>query len=273
MKTLDILFLGDIIGKPGRKIVKKYLSEEIRSFERRPDFIIANAENASHGFGLTERNYNELINLDIDALTSGNHIWDKKEIFTYIDTADKLIRPINYPEGTPGVGSRIFNIQDAAIAVINVLGRVFMAPIDSPWTAVEDEIRKIRSKAKNPIIVIDFHAEATAEKVSLGYFADNLGVSAVIGTHTHIQTSDEKILYNGAAYITDVGYCGAYHSIIGMDINNSIKRLITGIPERYDVAPIDKAELNGVKLLIDVETGRAERIERIKYINEISEVS
>lgn len=273
MRTLDVLFLGDIVGRPGRRIVKKYLSDEIRSFERRPDFIIANAENSSHGFGLTERNYNELVNAGIDALTSGNHIWDKKEIFNYIDEADKLIRPLNYPKDTPGVGSRIFNVQDTTIAVINVLGRVFMAPIDSPWVAVENEIRKIRNEVTNPIIIIDFHAEATAEKVSLGYFADNLGVSAVVGTHTHIQTSDEKILFNGAAYITDVGYCGAYHSIIGMDINNSIKRLITNIPERYDVAPVDKAELNGIKLLINVETGRTEKIERIKYIDEISEVS
>ncbi|OGI03041.1 MAG: metallophosphoesterase [Candidatus Melainabacteria bacterium GWF2_32_7] len=273
MSTLDVLFLGDIVGKPGRRIVKNFLSEEIRSFERRPDFIIANAENASHGFGLTERNYNELLDIGIDALTSGNHIWDKKEIFTYIDKADKLVRPLNYPQGSPGVGSRVFNVQNSSIVIINVLGRVFMAPVDSPWSALENEIKRIRGEVRNPIIIIDFHAEATAEKISLGYFADNLGVSAVIGTHTHVQTSDEKILYNGAAYITDVGYCGAYHSIIGMEINNSIKRLITNIPERYDVAPIDKAELNAIKLSINIENGRTERIERIKYINEINEVS
>lgn len=272
MKKLDILFLGDIVGRPGRRVVRKYLTEEIRSLEKRPDFIIANGENASHGFGLTERNYNELTELGIDVLTSGNHIWDKKEIFSYIDKADKLIRPLNYPEGVPGVGSRIFTVNDSSIAVISLLGRVFMSPIDSPWKTLENEIEKIKNKINNPIIIVDFHAEATAEKLSCGYFAAALGVSAVIGTHTHVQTSDEKILEEGTAYITDVGYCGAYHSIIGMEINNSIKRLITNIPDRYEVACLDKAEVNGVRLLINTETGHAEKIERIKYISEIGEV-
>lgn len=273
MDKLDILFLGDIVGRPGRKIVRKYIDEEIRSCQKRPDFIIANAENASHGFGLTERNYRELLDVGIDVLTSGNHIWDKKDIFNYIDEADRLVRPLNYPEEVPGVGSRVFRVNGVSIAVINILGRVFMGAIDSPWTVLENEVKKIRMGIDNPVIIIDFHAEATAEKQSLGYFADNLGISAVIGTHTHIQTADEKILKNGAAYITDVGYCGAYHSIIGMEVNNSIKRLITGIPERYEVAPMDKAEVNGVRLLIDAKTGFAQKIERIIYRSEVSEVN
>lgn len=265
-KLVDILFLGDIVGRPGRKAVAKYLNE----LNDKPDFIIANAENASHGFGLTERNYNELVNLGIGALTSGNHIWDKKEIFDYIDEADRLVRPLNYPEGTPGVGSRIIKVNELSIGIINVLGRVFMAPMDSPWTLLEEEVKRIQYET--PIIIVDFHAEATAEKISYGYFADKLGVSAIIGTHTHIQTSDEKILEGGSAYITDAGYCGACHSVIGMDISSSLKRLKTGLPERFDVAPLDKVEVNGVRMQICAETGCAERIERVKYYTEVSEV-
>ena len=192
---IKILFLGDIVGKPGRRIVAKYLSEiaepslgncclrndwNSKEAAQPLQFCIANAENASHGFGLTERNYNELVGFGIDALTSGNHIWDKKDIFNYIDAADKLIRPINYPKGVPGVGSRIFKKDDVSIGVINVLGRIFMTPIDSPWEIVEEEIKRIQYET--PIVIIDFHAEATAEKISFGYFADRLGVSAVIGT-------------------------------------------------------------------------------------------
>jgi len=261
MKTnIDILFLGDIVGRPGRLVVKKYLSE----LKDKPDFVIANIENASHGFGLTERNYNEILEFGVDALTSGNHIWDKKEIFDYIDRADKLVRPLNYPKNVPGVGSRIFKVGDTSIGIINLLGRVFMSPIDSPWILLEEEIKKIQYET--PIIIIDFHAEATAEKICLGYFADNLGVSAVIGTHTHVQTADEKILNNGTAYITDAGSCCAYHSVIGMGIENSIKRLITGLPERYEIAAIEQAEINGVKISININTGSAETIERIKIL-------
>lgn len=273
-KLINILFLGDIVGRPGRRIIAKFLETEQNKPDnsvKKPDFIIANVENASHGFGLTERNYNELSDFGINAFTSGNHIWDKKEIFNYIDNADKLIRPLNYPENTPGVGSRVFNINGVLIGVINILGRVFMAPIDSPWKILEKEVKKMQTEAS--IIIIDFHAEATAEKISFGYFADNLGVSAVLGTHTHVQTSDERILKNGAAYISDVGYCGAYDSIIGMEINCSIKRLVSGMPERYEVASMGEAELNGVKLLINSENGVAEKIERIKYFSEIKEVN
>ena len=264
--VIDILFLGDIVGRPGRLAVAKYLTEEL---DEKPDFIIANVENASHGFGLTQKNYNEFAELGINCFTSGNHIWDKKEIFEYIDNADKLIRPINYPAGTPGVGYRIFKVNDISIGVINVLGRVFMSPIDSPWNIVEDEIKRLQYET--PIILIDFHAEATAEKISYGHFADKLGVSAILGTHTHVQTADEKILEYGAAYITDVGFCGAYNSIIGMDIESSLKRLITSMPERYNVAAIEKAEVNGVRILINAKTGLAQNIKRIQYFTHISE--
>jgi len=272
-KLINILFLGDIVGRPGRSAVSKYLNElkAQETPEKKTDFIIANAENASHGFGLTERSYNELCNLGINALTSGNHIWDKKEIFDYIYRADKLIRPLNYPETVPGVGSRIFKVGDISIGVINILGRVFMSPMDSPWTALENEIKRIQYET--PVIIIDFHAEATAEKIAYSYFADKLGASALIGTHTHIQTSDEKIMECGMAYITDVGYCGASHSVIGMDIASSLKRFTTCLPERYEVALTGKAHVNGVRILIDPQTGCAEKIERIKYFTEINEVN
>jgi len=265
-ECLDILFLGDIVGRPGRKIVARYL----KSLDGdKPDFVIANAENASHGFGLTERNYNELINLNIGALTSGNHIWDKKEILNYIDEATRLIRPLNYPEGVPGEGSKIFNVNGVSVGIINLLGRIFMAPMDSPWEALEKEVKKLQYET--PVIIVDFHAEATAEKISLAHYADKLGVSAVIGTHTHVQTADEKIMDCGMAYITDVGFCGAYDGIIGMDKESSLKRLVTCLPERFDIAPLGKAELNAVRMIINSNTGCAEKIERIKYITDVSE--
>ncbi|MFA6989664.1 MAG: TIGR00282 family metallophosphoesterase [Candidatus Gastranaerophilaceae bacterium] len=280
-EKIDILFLGDIVGKPGRKIVSQYLKNikndnlvygtpnSIKS-SKQPDFIIANVENASHGFGLTTKNHKELVELGIDAFTSGNHIWDRKEIFEFIETSDRIIRPLNYPEGVPGVGSRVFELPNGAkIAVINLLGSVFMNPIDSPWHVLENEISKI--KQITPIIILDFHAEATAEKVSMGHFANKLGLSAVIGTHTHIQTADEKILNNSMAYITDVGFCGSTEGVIGMDIQSSLKRFLTGLPERFDIAPDGSSELNGVRFIIDKNSAKAEYIERIKFYTNISE--
>jgi len=225
-----------------------------------PDFLIANVENASHGFGLTEKNYNELSGYGINCFTSGNHIWDKKEIFNYINKAVKLLRPINYPAKTPGVGSRVFEIGDTKIAVINALGRVFMQPIDSPWEILKKEVKKL--KKITPIVLIDFHAEATAEKVCLGRFCSELGLTAFFGTHTHIQTADEKII-NNMAYITDAGFCGALESVIGMDFATSLKRLQTSLPERYEVADLKVAQVNAVELLIDSKTGSALDIKRI----------
>ena len=230
---------------------------------------MANIENASHGFGLTEKNYNELSEMGVGAMTSGNHIWDRKEIFGYIYNADKLLRPLNYPEGTPGVGSRIFKIsEDISIGVINIQGTVFMSPIVPPWEMLREEIRKIQFKT--PIILIDIHAEATAEKVSCGYIADNSSVSAIIGTHTHIQTADERILEHGAAYISDVGFCGTYKSVIGMDIDDSVKRLVTCLPVKFDVAPSDEVQVNGIELNINVKTGYALNIKRINEVFDLS---
>ena len=256
-KTIKILFLGDIVGRPGRFAVRDFLPEYNSDNKI---FIIANVENASHGFGLTEKNYNDLAEYGINCMTSGNHIWDKKEIFNYIDTADRLIRPFNYPDGTQGAGSRIFDFDGVKIGVINVLGRVFMSPVDSQWTTVRDEI--LRIKEITPVIIVDFHAEATAEKVCFARFCSALGVSAFIGTHTHIQTADERIM-NNMGYITDAGFCGAHDSVIGMDYQTSLNRFTTVIPERYEVAQGDEVQINAVELEIDAQTGFAKSIKRI----------
>ena len=265
---VNILFLGDIVGRAGRLVVQNYIAN--LSENEKPDFIIANAENASHGFGLTEKNHKELLSFGINCLTSGNHVWDKREIFNYIASSEVLIRPLNYPEGTVGVGSRIFDMGEYKIGVINLLGRTFMSPVDSPWEAVKAEIAKI--KAVTPIVIIDFHAEASAEKICFGKYCSELGATAVIGTHTHVQTADNKIINNKTAYITDAGFCGDAQGVIGMDYHTSLRRLTTSLPERFDVANSGETQLNGIKFAVDISTGCALRIERINFIKSNDEV-
>lgn len=255
-KTIKILFFGDIVGKPGRYAVRDFLAENRDKY----DFIIANVENASHGFGLTEKNYNDISSYGVDCMTSGNHIWDKREIFNYINNADKLLRPINYPKGSHGVGSRIFEKDGFKIGVISVLGRVFMSLVDSQWDLVKEEILKIREIT--PIIAIDFHAEATAEKICFGRYCSELGASAFFGTHTHVQTADESIV-NNMGYITDAGFCGASDSVIGMEYKTSLNRFLTSIPERYDVADSKTSQINAVEVEIEKENGYAVAIKRI----------
>lgn len=262
-KIIKILFLGDMVGRPGRFAVRDFLQKQKENY----DFVIANVENASHGFGLTEKNYNEISEYGIDCMTSGNHIWDKKEILNYIDKADKLIRPFNYPNGTPGNGSRVFEAKDGTkIAAVNALGRVFMAPVDSQWETVADEIK--RMKEITPIVIVDFHAEATAEKICFGRFCSDLGVSAFFGTHTHVQTADEQIV-NNMGYITDAGFCGTSDGVIGMEYNTSLNRFTTCIPERYDVAVSNVVQINAVEVDINSISGHAEAIKRIFcYVDE-----
>lgn len=268
--TIKILFFGDMVGRPGRYAVRDFLSgmfkdtdylSPISAFDfSHSHFVIANVENASHGFGLTEKNYNEISDYGVDCMTSGNHIWDKREIFNYIDNAEKLLRPINYPKGCSGVGSRIFEKNGVKIGVINVLGRVFVNIADSPWEIVKEEIQKI--KEVTPIVIIDFHAEATAEKICFGRFCSEFGVSAFWGTHTHVQTADECII-NNMGYITDAGFCGAVDSVIGMDYQTSLNRFLTAIPERYDVADGDVVQINAVEVEIEKDTGYAVAIRRV----------
>ena len=263
--TIKIIFFGDIVGKPGRFAVRDFLTLNKEKY----DFVIANVENASHGFGLTEKNYNEFIEYGINCMTNGNHIWDKKDVYTYIENADCLLRPINYPKGTKGVGSKIFETKSGVkIGVINVLGRVFMNLVDSPWEIVSEEIKRI--KEVTPIIVLDIHAEATAEKICFGRYCSELGLSAMFGTHTHVQTADECII-NGMAYITDAGFCGASDGVIGMDYKSSLSRFLTAIPERYEVAQGETVQINAVEVEIDSTTGKALSIKRIFCNDNIKE--
>ena len=265
--NIKILFFGDIVGKPGRNALRDFLKNPsefsgLGCDENYSDrFVIANVENASHGFGLTEKNYNDISGYGANCMTSGNHIWDKKEIFNYIEAADKLVRPIHYPSGTPGTGSRIFEFNGAKIAVINALGRVFLNPLESPWELVKNEIEKI--KRVTPIIIVDFHAEATAEKICFAKFCSQLGCTAVFGTHTHVQTADETLLNGRTAYISDAGFCGATEGVIGMDFQTSLNRFLTGLPERYEIADSSVSQINAVEVEVEPKTGYAVAIRRI----------
>lgn len=255
---LKIVFFGDLVGKAGRLAVRDFLAEKSSDF----DFVIANVENASHGFGLTEKNYNELSEYGIDCMTSGNHIWDKKDIFEYIDRADKLIRPANYPEKI-GQGYKIFETSKGKIGVINLLGRTFMPVFDSPRYVAEKAIEEIKKETN--VIFIDFHAEATAEKLCYAKYFSDFGVSAFVGTHTHVQTADEKIINDRTAYLSDAGYCGDTESIIGMDYESSIRHMLTMLPSRFEVANSGNVCINGVVVTVDTITGNAEFIERINF--------
>ena len=227
-----VLFIGDIVGRSGREVVQQFLVKENKAQDY--DFIIANVENASHGFGLTQKNHDELLSYGINAMTSGNHIWDKRDIVNYIDESPSLIRPYNYHKSTKGVGYKVFNDK---IVVINLLGKTFMPPIDCPFGALEEIISKLKTEINldNKIIFVDYHAEATAEKICFARYALDFGVSAVIGTHTHIPTADCRIIGGKMAYQTDAGYCGSVNGVIGMEYSTSLKRLITSIPERFEV--------------------------------------
>jgi metallophosphoesterase (TIGR00282 family) len=255
---MKILFIGDIVGKPGRQAVRELLPEVIS--ERRIDFVIANCENAAAGFGVTRDIIEDLYSYNINVLTSGNHIWDKKEIREFAEDYETLLRPANYPTGSPGWGTVVMpNSSGISVGVINLMGRVFMKPLDCPFRTAEREIEKIKNKAK--IIIIDIHAEATSEKEAMGWFLDGR-VSAVLGTHTHVQTADESILPGGTAYITDVGMTGPFNSIIGIRKDAVLERFLTQLPNKFDVAK-DDVRLQGVVVDVDGKSGRAKGIERL----------
>ena len=258
-----VLFIGDIVGRPGRKVVKSFLEKNRASY----DFVIANVENTSHGFGLTLKNHDELISYGVNAMTSGNHIWDKKDVFSFINNSQCLIRPHNYHKSVEGVGYRIFNNK---IVVINLLGRTFMPPIDCPFSAFEDIIDRLKQDNlfEDKIIFVDFHAEATAEKQCFAHFASDLGASAVMGTHTHVQTADETIINNKCAYITDAGFAGCKNSIIGMKYDSSLKRLLTSINERFDVEDESPYILNACEIIF--KDNIASSIKRISFVYDIN---
>ena len=256
---MKVLFVGDLNGKPGRKCLEAYLAE-CRRNHLQYDFIIANAENAAAGFGLTKEISQKLTHIGVDCQTSGNHIWDKKEIFSYFESEPRLLRPANYPAGAPGSGYNIFDTHDGdRIAVINLQGRIFMWNIDCPFQTVDRILREIKGKVNN--IIVDFHAEATSEKQALGRYLDGR-VSAVLGTHTHVQTADERVFPGGTGYITDVGMTGPYDSVIGIEIQDALYRITRGMPNRFTVAEND-VRLAAVEIDIDPATGKAKSIQRI----------
>jgi metallophosphoesterase (TIGR00282 family) len=255
---MKILFIGDIVGKPGRRAVRELVPGIID--RHGIDFVIGNCENAAAGFGVTRDVVEELYESNVHVLTSGNHIWDKKEIMEFAEDYETLLRPANYPEGTPGWGSVVMsNSPGRYVGVINLMGRIFMAPLDCPFRKAEKEIEKLKKKAK--IIVVDIHAEATSEKEALGWFLDGR-VSAVIGTHTHVQTADDRILPEGTAYITDAGMTGPFNSIIGMRKDDILERFLIQVPNKFFVAK-DDVRLQGVIIDIDEASGKAKDIQRL----------
>lgn len=254
---MNILAVGDVVGNIGIQELKKRLKKIKEEYEI--DFTIVNGENAAEGMGITEKNFNDILSAGADCVTMGNHTWGKKEIFKFIDHP-KIIRPANYSEGVCGKGYNIFKCKNKKIAVINAMGRVEInIMLDNPFEIVNKIIEKIKKEVD--IIILDFHAEATAEKKAMGYFVDGK-VSIIFGTHTHIQTADEQILPKGTAYISDIGMTGPKNSIIGMDIDASLKRFLTGIPEKYKIAT-GECIFNSVLFKIEDETNLIKEIIRI----------
>lgn len=256
---MKILAIGDIVGDVGLNKLKDLLPNIIE--KENIDFVVVNAENTSGGMGLTIKDFNTLLHLKIDAITMGNHTWGKKDIFTFIDNP-KLIRPANYSKGVPGKGYNIFECRDKKIAVINLIGRTDMGVLsENPFTVAEELVSKLRKEVD--IIIVDFHAEATAEKIAMKYFLDGK-VNIIFGTHTHVQTADEEITENGTGYISDLGMTGPKKSVIGMDVKASIKRFVTSLPERYKLAE-GQAILNGCIFEINDENCRTINVYRISY--------
>lgn len=258
---MNVLMVGDIVGRTGRRVVK----EVIRSYRKkyRADFVIANGENAAGGNGITREIADELFEAGIDFITMGNHTWDKKEILQFIEHEPYLIRPANYPPDTPGKGSAVIKLANQLkIGVINLSGRVFMTPLDCPFRTAEALVKTIAKETPN--IIIDFHGEATSEKIAFAWYMDGK-VSAVIGTHTHVQTADERILPQGTGYITDVGMTGPQNSVLGVQTDLVIQKFLTQMPVRFEVAE-GTAQLNGLFLRIDEKTGKTILVERINQI-------
>ncbi|MCX7919799.1 MAG: TIGR00282 family metallophosphoesterase [bacterium] len=260
---MNILFIGDIFGRPGREIAVSLVPQLRQRY--RVDFCIANAENAAAGKGLTEVILTQLLSCGIDVVTGGNHIWHKKEIIPVMEKEPRLIRPANLPEGTPGRGAGIFTIADKYnIAVVQLIGRIYLACVDCPFQVIRRELNQLKSQTN--MIIVDMHAEATSEKVAMGWYLDG-EVSAVVGTHTHIQTADEKILPKGTAYITDVGMTGPHDSVIGVKKEIILKMFLTQLPVTHEVAS-DDVKLQAVLLTIDELTGKATAISRLSIVNE-----
>jgi len=256
---LVILFIADIMGKPGRYAVATLLTPLKKKYT--VDFVIANVENAAGGFGVTKEIAHKIFHYGVDCQTNGNHVWDRRELLEFIGQTPNMLRPANFPPGTPGSGSGLFTTKAGVnIGVINLQGRIFMAQLDCPFRAADKEIEKLKSETN--VIIVDFHAEATSEKQALGWYLDGR-VSAVLGTHTHVQTADETILPNGTAYITDAGMTGPHHSVIGINKEDALERFVKQLPRRFTIAEKD-VKLCAILLEIDEKSGEAKKIERLR---------
>jgi len=255
---VKILFIGDIVGEPGRRAVKELVPRLRRQHEL--DVVIANGENSAGGSGITPATAREIFSAGVDIITSGDHLWDQKEVVELLQNESRFLRPLNYPPGTPGKGSVVYQADNQPpVGVINLQGRTFMPALDNPFTVIRAEVERMRQKTN--IIFIDFHAEATSEKIAIGRMLDGK-VSAVVGTHTHVQTADEQIFPGGTAYLSDAGFTGPHESVIGREIEPVIKRFLTLQPQRFAVAEKD-VKLQGVLIEINAHTGQAEKIQRI----------
>jgi len=255
---VKILFIGDIVGEPGRKAVHSILPR-LRD-EHALDFVIANGENSAGGNGITPQIAGELFSSGVDVITSGDHLWDQKTVVDLLEREPRFLRPLNYPTTVPGHGAHVFQVRKLPpVGVMNVQGRVFMPPMDNPFTSADDAVGRLREKTK--IIFVDFHGEATSEKIAFGRFLDGR-VSAVVGTHTHVQTADEQILANGTAYLSDAGFTGPHDGVLGRELEPVLRKFRTGMPQRFDVAQRN-VKLHGAVIRVDDATGKATSIQRV----------
>jgi len=258
---MRVLFLGDVVGSPGRSAVLRALPELKERYQ--PDFILVNGENAAAGFGITPDIAESFFEAGVSAITLGNHAFHRSEIYDYLDSERPIVRPANLPPGTPGRGACVVQNGELRLGVVNACGRTFMdRPYDDPFRCLDTLLETIETPAR----ILDFHAEATSEKIAMGWYLDGR-VSAVLGTHTHVQTADERILPGGTAFLSDVGMCGPRDSVIGMDVDTILRRMRTLLPHRFEVAK-GPTTLSGVVLTLDAQTGAAEAIERILEVSE-----
>lgn len=260
---MEILFVGDIVGAPGRKALARNLPK-LRE-KHRLSLVIANGENAAGGFGITKEVAEELFELGVDIITTGNHVWDKREVYDYLDRTDRVLRPANYPPGVPGTGSAVVDVDGVTVGVINLMGRVFMANLDCPFRKAKELVQKLKERGAE-VILIDFHAEATSEKIALGRYMDG-EITALIGTHTHVQTADERLFPGGTAFISDAGMTGPSESVLGVSIDKAVERFLTQTPSRFDTAK-GPVQFQAVVISADPDTGKATGIERINTLPE-----
>ncbi len=254
----NVLFVGDVVGRPGRKCLTGCLPEVKKKYSI--DLVIVNGENSASGLGISSKALKELIDAGVDVITGGNHIWDNREVFSFIDKEKRLLRPLNHSTHSPGNGAGIFDTGTSKIAVVSVQGRTFMPAVECPFNHALEAVKHLRSITSQ--VIVDFHAEATSEKVAMGWYLDGMA-SAVIGTHTHVQTADERILSQNTAYISDVGMTGPYDSVLGVDKGKAVFKFVSGMPVKLKVGSSREVQFNAVAIEVDEKTGKSIKIERI----------